>query len=77
MDEAEAWFRKAIDIDPDKTIGIARLARLRGKALADGDLAYLERRIADPKLAETGRVGMLFAFANVLDARGRFGDAAK
>jgi tetratricopeptide (TPR) repeat protein len=76
MVEAEAWFRKALESDPANTTAIARLARPLRFHISDEDLGLLERRIADPSLAETARAPMLFALANVLDARRRYPEAA-
>ncbi len=76
MDEAEAWFRRAIKSDPSDTTAVARLARPQRFHVSDQDLSLLERRIADPSLAETARAPMLFALSNVLDARRRYAEAA-
>jgi len=77
MEEAEAWFRGAIASNPADTIASARLARPLRNQLSDDDLRVLKGRIADPVLSETARVPILFALANVLDARGQYTEAAQ
>jgi tetratricopeptide (TPR) repeat protein len=75
MAEADAWFRMALESDPANTTAIARLPRPQSFHISAQDLGLLERRIADPSVAETARAPMLFALANVLDARRRYAEA--
>jgi tetratricopeptide (TPR) repeat protein len=77
MDQAKAWFHRAIASNPADTDGLARLARLEPHKLSADVLCLIEGRIADPSLEETARVSLLFASANVLDARRCYADAAK
>jgi len=77
MVEAEGWFRHAIASHPANTVALARLARHLRKQLPDDDLCVVKGRIADPTLAETARMPLLFALANVLDARGQYTEAAE
>jgi tetratricopeptide (TPR) repeat protein len=77
MEEAVSWFRRALECDPGDTKALARLMRPLRFQVSDQDLGMLERRIADPSLAETDRAPMLFALANVLDVRGRYAEAAQ
>ena len=45
--------------------------------LPEGDLAALEERLKDDKLAENPRARLLFAFAHALDGKGEFARAAE
>ncbi len=77
MATAEASFRRALALQPNFALPHARLGMLlRGKLSAD-DLAALEARLSDEKLAQSPRARLLFALAHVLDARGEFGRAAE
>ena len=77
MDEAERYFRKALEAHPGHTMALARLGTmLRGK-LPDEDWQLLERRLADPNLNESMRGPVLFALAHVLDAKGEYARAAE
>ena len=55
MDEAEAAFRTALKLQPEFTPPHARLATLLRHKLPDDDLAALEARLADDKLADGPR----------------------
>src|SRR5262249_33418243 len=55
----------------------ARLATLLRGKLPDADLAALEGRLADPKMADGPRARLLFGLAHVLDGRGDFARAAE
>ena len=72
LDQAEAAFRSALKQNPSYALPHARLATtLRGK-LPDSDLTRLEERLADPNLDAEPRSHLLFALAQVLDARGDY-----
>jgi tetratricopeptide (TPR) repeat protein len=76
MNDAQAWFRRVIAIHPADTVAAARLARTLQNQLSDHDLGDLKERVAHPDLSEAARAPMLFALANVLDARGDYAEAA-
>jgi tetratricopeptide (TPR) repeat protein len=73
---AEAAFRQALDLQPTFALPHARLATLLRGKLSEPDLAALERRLADPQLADGPRARLLFALSHVLDGRGEFTRAA-
>jgi tetratricopeptide (TPR) repeat protein len=74
--EAETAFREALDLQPTFALPHARLATLLRGKLSEADLAALEGRLADPKLADGPRARLLFALGHVLDGRGDFARAA-
>jgi tetratricopeptide (TPR) repeat protein len=74
--EAETAFREALDLQPTFALPHARLATLLRGKLSDADLAALEGRLADPRLADGPRARLLFALGHVLDGRGDFARAA-
>ena len=75
--EAETAFREALKLQPTFALPHARLATLLRGKLPDADLAALEKRLADPQLADGPRARLLFALAHVLDGRGEFVRAAE
>src|SRR4029077_7792659 len=75
--EAEGAFREALALQPAFALPHARLATLLRGQLPEADLAALEKRLADPQLADGPRARLLFALAHVLDARGEFPRAAE
>jgi tetratricopeptide (TPR) repeat protein len=75
--EAEATFRKALELQPKFAIPHARLATLLRGKLPDADLAALENRLGDDALGQGPRARLLFSLAHVLDARGEFVRAAE
>jgi tetratricopeptide (TPR) repeat protein len=77
MDLAEARFRAALERQPGLPTPHARLATLLRGKLPDADLAALEARLADEKLAPGPRARLLFGLAHVLDGRGDFARAAE
>ena len=77
MDEAEAAFRTALKLQPEFAPPHARLATLLRHKLPDDDLAALEARLADDKLAQGPRGRLLFGLAHVLDGRGEHARAAE
>ncbi len=76
MAEAEASFREAIRLQPSYALPHARLATLLRGQLPEADVAVLEERLADPRLAPGFRARLLFGLAHVLDARNDFARAA-
>lgn len=76
MEDAEAAFRTAMRIQPQFPIPHARLATLLRGKLTDDDLAALEQRLADPRIAPGPRARLLFGLAHVLDSRGEHARAA-
>jgi tetratricopeptide (TPR) repeat protein len=77
MVEAEASFRTALRLQPQFALPHARLATLLRSKLPDEDLAALEARLTDDKLADGPRSRLLFALAHALDGRGDFARAAE
>ena len=77
MPEAEMAFREALELQPTFALPHARLATLLRGKLAEPDLAALESRLADAKLADGPRARLLFALGHVLDGRGDFARAAE
>jgi tetratricopeptide (TPR) repeat protein len=76
MAEAEAAFRQAIRLQPGYALPHARLATMLRGRLPEADVAVLEERLADPRLAPGFRARLLFGLAHVLDARNDFSRAA-
>jgi tetratricopeptide (TPR) repeat protein len=74
---AERSFRTALEKQPTFALPHARLATLLRSKLPDADLAALEDRLKDEKLAESPRARLLFAFAHALDAKGEYARAAE
>ncbi len=76
MTEAEDAFRQALRLQPRAPIALAQLAILLGKDLPEADQAALESRLEDPGLNKRPRARLLFALANVFDARRDYSRAA-
>ena len=74
---AERSFRTALEKQATFALPHARLATLLRSKLPEADLAALEERLKDDKLAENPRARLLFAFAHALDARGDYARAAE
>ncbi len=74
--EAETAFREALELQPTFALPHARLATLLRGKLSEADLSALQRRLADPQLADGPRARLLFALAHVHDGRGEFARAA-
>jgi tetratricopeptide (TPR) repeat protein len=77
LTEAETAFRESLQLQPTFALPHARLATLLRGKLPDADLAVLEARLADPKLADGPRARLLVALAHVYDGRGDFDRAAE
>ena len=74
---AEASYRAAIQLEPAYDPAHARLAMLLGGALPAADLEALTERLSEQGTDTERRVGLLFAMAQVLDARGEYPRAAR
>jgi tetratricopeptide (TPR) repeat protein len=74
--EAEAAYRLAMRLEPGFVLPLARLATVLQGSLPAADLASLEERAADRRLGGEPRGRLLFAIAQVLDARGEYTRAA-
>jgi tetratricopeptide (TPR) repeat protein len=74
--DAEESFRTALRTQPTFALPLARLATLLRGKLPDPDLAALEERLTDEKLAPSPRGRLLFALAHALDGRGEHARAA-
>lgn len=74
--EAEAAFRDALRLEPSNALPHARLATLLQSKLPNDDWAALEQRLIDPQLGDGPRARLLFALAQVCDARGQYERAA-
>ena len=77
MAAAERSFRIALEKQPSFALPHARLATLLRSKLPEADLAALEERLKDDKLAEGPRGRLLFALAHALDGKGEFARAAE
>ena len=77
MAAAERSFRSALEKQPAFALPHARLATLLRSRLPESDLAALEERLKDDKLAESPRARLLFAFAHALDGKGEYARAAE
>ena len=73
---AEAGFRESLRLKPSYTTPHARLAALLRGRLPDADFAALRQCAADPQLTVLLRAELLFAQAQVQDARGDYPAAA-
>jgi len=77
LDAAESAYRLAIQLQPQFTLPYARLGSLLRDKLPDRDLAEIEKWLADPAQGPEPRGRLLFAMAQVLDARGQYDRAAR
>jgi tetratricopeptide (TPR) repeat protein len=77
MAAAERSFRTALEKQSTFALPHARLATLLRSKLPEADLAALEERLKDDKLAEGPRARLLFAFAHALDGKGEYARAAE
>ena len=77
MEDAEAAFRTALQLQPLFPVPHARLATLLRGKLPDEDLAALEQRLTDANLPQAPRARLLFGLAHVLDHRGEHARAAE
>jgi tetratricopeptide (TPR) repeat protein len=77
MADAEESFRTALKMQPQFALPHARLATLLRSKLPAEDLAALEARLTDEKLAEGPRARLLFALAHALDGHGDYARAAE
>jgi Flp pilus assembly protein TadD len=76
LTEAEASYRTVLRIDESHSMALSRLASLACNRLPDADLSLLRDRLSDPSLDPADRANLLFALAQVLDARRQFMHAA-
>ena len=74
---AESSFRAALRSNPRFAFAHAELAKLLGGRLSDDDLAAQQRLLEDKALANPQRLLLHFGLAQVLDARGRYREAAE
>ncbi len=77
LTEAEEAFRTSLRVQSAFALPHARLATLLRGKLPEQDVAALEERLTDDKLAEGPRGRLLFALAHVLDGRGEHARAAE
>jgi tetratricopeptide (TPR) repeat protein len=76
FDRSEASLRAALRLDPRHAGALARLAtRLRAR-LPERDLDAILNLVDDPRLPDDARSKLQFGLAHVLDAQGRFDQAA-
>lgn len=75
--EAENAFRDALKLQPNFALPHGRLATLLRGKLPAADLAALEAKLADPRLADGPRARLLFALGHVLDGRGEYSRAGE
>src|SRR5262249_31065579 len=77
FDAAQACFREALRHDPGHAGAHAQLATLLRGRLPEADQAAMQARLADPHLPAGKRLALHFGLAQVLDARGAYGEAAE
>jgi predicted O-linked N-acetylglucosamine transferase (SPINDLY family) len=76
LDAAARCYREALRHEPEHTGALAGLATmLRGK-LAEPELPRIQEQLANRQLGESQRRRLLYALAQVLDARGEYDKAA-
>jgi tetratricopeptide (TPR) repeat protein len=75
-DEARAAYERALAIEPDNTIALARLAGVSLSPELDEALLQRLRAAAErPGMSSADRESLQFALAGLLDAAGRYDDA--
>jgi tetratricopeptide (TPR) repeat protein len=78
LEEAQQSFRTAAAIDPRQAAGaLAQLATMLSGKLPEADLEALRHLLASADLSASKRATLLFGLAQVLDARGAYGEAAE
>ena len=77
LELAEAAYRKAIELLPSFALPYARLGTLSRGKLPDPDTRAIERWLEDKTLNAEPRGRLLFALAQVCDARGEYDRAAE
>jgi tetratricopeptide (TPR) repeat protein len=77
LEEAQRSFRTAAALDPRHAGALAQLATMLSGKLPEADLEALRRLLAYADLSATKRATLLFALAQVLDARGAYDEAAE
>jgi Flp pilus assembly protein TadD len=75
-EEAEASYRTTLGLDPANATALARLATLLRDRLPEIDLAVVFRRLSEQRLDSADRANLLFALAQIHDARHQFVAAA-
>ncbi len=73
--EAEQALRALLHEDPGAVAAWVALANLRAFAPDGADLAAVGRLYADPRLDETQRIDLGFAYGSMLEAAGRYAEA--
>jgi tetratricopeptide (TPR) repeat protein len=76
-EEAFACLRTALGTDPHCVHALAQLATQLGSQLPAEEEAALRRLLENPKLPDGDRAALLFALAQVCDARGDYKQAAQ
>ncbi|MHB1422114.1 MAG: tetratricopeptide repeat-containing sulfotransferase family protein [Gemmataceae bacterium] len=76
-DEALACFRTVLRLHPGLPAALAQLATYFRSEMTDEECLALDRQLARPQLGDRDRVQLLFALANVCDARGHYQRAAE
>jgi tetratricopeptide (TPR) repeat protein len=75
-EEARQAYLRALDIEPNQTLPLARLATVSLSATLDTELATrLLEMMAEPTASNTQRAGLGFALAALLDAAGKYDEA--
>jgi tetratricopeptide (TPR) repeat protein len=75
--EAEAAYRRALRLQPSFSLPLARVATLLRGRTAQEDVAAIEKLLADPAVIREPRSRLLYALAQVLDAKGEYARAAE
>lgn len=75
FDEAEAYCRRCLAIDPDDVTSLKVLNQLKPGHLSDEEMANLSRLALQPDLRVEHRISAAYAAADCLHTRGRYDDA--
>jgi tetratricopeptide (TPR) repeat protein len=77
LEQAVASYREALRLDPSETAAYVSLANALDKALPVDDLHAIEELLAKGRVSEPKRVDLLFALAQILDAKQQYRPAAE
>jgi tetratricopeptide (TPR) repeat protein len=77
LEEAQRSFRTAVALEPRHAGALAQLATMLSAKLPDAELEALRSLLACADLSAAKRATLLFGLAQVLDARGAYGEAAE
>ena len=76
--DAEALYRKALELEPGNVLALARLASLRRVSdVSDSIVGLLQESLKRTELSDFDRADLSFALGQVLDSTGKFDEAFK